>query len=1194
MNIHRRLFYFTRGSRLALAGSLLAAFCSALLVIAWAGLLSRILARVVLDGQPLSGVMGWMWALLGVILLRALLALGGEIAAGDVAARGKSALRERLVAHLCALGPRFTRGERTGELAAVITDGVEALGAYYAQYLPQLVLGVVIPLAFLIVVFSVDPLTGVVLLITAPLLPFFLWLTGKETQRKTRSQWEKMSRLSAHFLDSLQGLTTLKIFGRSRSRIREIQLTSAQYRDATLDVMRWGFLSAMTLELVASIATAVVAVEVGLRLLYFQMDFAPAFFLLILTPEFFLPLRNLGTRFHAGATGTAAAKRAFAILDVPSPPLPMEEAVRFDVGTEPFRLESLALEEVGFKYPSGDFWALRKVNLSLRAGEHIALVGYSGAGKSSLADLLLRFSEPTTGRILANGISLNRLDPDMWRSCIAWMPPRPYIFHDSVAANIRLANPKATGRDVAAAARQACLHDFIHSLSDGYDSIIGEGGARLSDGQAQRLALARVILKDAPLLLLDEPTSYLDAATEQSLSESLARFAADRMTITMAHRMRTVQRADRIYFFQNGRIIDEGTHPALMRRNGAYAAFVRAFDSRPAARAEPAADGRERTAIQPPMPEEGSPVTPFRDAQAVGVVRRLISFTRPSLGWIALAVVLGALTVGSNASLMGLSAYLLSAAAMHPSIAELEVAIVGVRFFGISRGIFRYLERLVTHRVNLEILSQLRVWSFRTLEPLAPARLIPFRTGDLLHRVVADINVLENFFARVIAPPAVALVVGIGMGFIVYGFSPTLGLAFLAAWILPAIAAPAVLFVMGRKPGAEVGSRYAELRIGLVDGVQGMADIMAFGRVRDRLMEIAFANRRFAQAQRRLNLVGGVQSSLAVLFANLALWAMLYASIPLVGAGLLAGIALAALALAVSASWEAVLPVFSAAQALVTCWPAAQRLFSLADVVPEVMDPPIPARIPARYGLSVRHLRFTYPGGDRPALDGVSFDLPEGGRLAVVGPSGSGKSTLARLLLRLWEYAEGTIELGGRDLRQWAQEDVRRRFGFVSPHGYFFHGTIMENLRLARPEAAREEIFRAARTAGIHAAISRLPDGYETCLGEQGARLSSGERQRLAIARALLANAPILILDEPTAHLDAPTEKKILEGLFDRLHGRTVLHITHRLVALESFDEILVLEQGRIVARGGHADLIKRDGWYRRLANIQHRARPNA
>jgi len=587
MNLDPRLWREARAVRGWLALTVALGWAAGAAMALWARGLSRVISRVFLDGRSLHEVGSLLFVLLGIALARAAFTWAGEVAAHRVAGQVKRDVRERFLSRVMALGPAYARGERTGELTNTAVEGVESLDAYFSQYLPQVALTALVPLTFLLLVFPLDALSGVVLLLTAPIIPVFMILIGSLADALSRRQWQSLSRMSAHFLDALQGLTTLKLFGRAKEQVQVIAQISDQFRRTTLGVLRVAFLSALVQELVATLSTAIVAVEIGLRLLYGRLSFEQALFVLILAPEFYLPLRQLGVRFHASVSGVTAARRIFEVLGeatdggrqtTDSRPRITDAGRRTAVGCVP---SAVRFENVSYSYANAAQEqearsALKGVSFAIEPGQRVALVGPSGAGKSTVAQLLLRFIEPDGGLITVNGLPLHDIPAEAWRRQVAWVSQNPYLFNTTVAENIRLARPEAGTQAIIRAAQEAHAHEFIQALPQGYDTVIGERGARLSGGQAQRIALARAFLRDAPLLILDEATSNLDPETEDWIRASTERLMRERMTLVIAHRLNTVYRADQIVVLEGGRVVETGTHTSLLETRGLYWRLVKA------------------------------------------------------------------------------------------------------------------------------------------------------------------------------------------------------------------------------------------------------------------------------------------------------------------------------------------------------------------------------------------------------------------------------------------------------------------------------------------------------------------------------------------------------------------------------------------------------------------------------------------
>jgi ATP-binding cassette, subfamily C, bacterial CydD len=602
MNKSSRILLQVPGTIWYLAAAILLGSISGGFIVTQAYFLSYIINEVFLKASALQQVWHFMLILLVLILARVLLAWSNAILTNQIAGYVKLSLRSRILRRLFALGPTFIQGERSGELISTTIEGVESLDPYVSQYLPQVFLSIIVPAIILIVVFSVDVPSGIILLILAPLLPFMMALVGIMAGADTKRRWQALRLMSAHFLDVLQGLTTLKLFGRSETEEQQVREVSERFRRTTMSTLRIAFFSSFTLEEAATLSTAVIAVEIGLRLLVGQMAFQPALFVLLVAPEFFQPLRQLGAKYHAGMNGSVALGRIHEILDTP---LPQQRSLahpsfsfhpagsRSDSHNLPILAgqidaeqvtdnHSLASEGICFTHVDytydGQRPALHDVSFSIQTGQKVALVGPSGAGKSTIAHLLLRFIAANSGTIISNGTPLEQIPVAEWRKQIGWVPQHPYLFHATVAENIRLGSPEASMEAVIEAAKLAHAHAFIAALPQQYETRIGERASRLSGGEAQRISLARAFLKDAPLLILDEATSYLDPAYEAQIMDAMTRLMRGRTVLILAHRLSTVYDADQIIVLEKGRVVEVGIHSVLLKRPGLYRQLIHAHE----------------------------------------------------------------------------------------------------------------------------------------------------------------------------------------------------------------------------------------------------------------------------------------------------------------------------------------------------------------------------------------------------------------------------------------------------------------------------------------------------------------------------------------------------------------------------------------------------------------------------------------
>jgi thiol reductant ABC exporter CydD subunit len=534
-----RLSLYARSTRPFIAAATGLGLLSALLIIAQAWLLADVIAGA-FHGRDLSGLGAALGVLVGVVMARALVAWGMELAAIRSATRAKRQLRSALLRHLAALGPARVGEERTGEIATLATRGIDALDSYFSLHLPQLILAVIVPIAVVAVILSHDWISAAIIVVTLPLVPVFMALVGAATRERTETQLRALQRLAGHFLDVVCGLSTLKIFGRAKPQVEVIREISERQRQTAMATLRVTFLSSLILELLATISVALVAVAVGLRLLNGDLGLQTALLVLLLAPEAYLPLRQLGANYHASAEGMSAAEQVFELLETPLPPAGRRTDIP-DPAANPISVEGLTVEYPGRARP-----ALRDITLEVAPGEVVAVTGPSGSGKSTLLSVLLGFLAPAQGSVRIGGTDLFELDPQRWRERVSWLPQRPHLFAASIADNIRLGRLQASDEQVSDAVAAAGLEPVVARLADGLQARLGEGGKGISAGERQRVALARAFLRDAPLLLLDEPTAGLDGATEEEVLRAIRRLVQGRTVILVAHRPALAAMADRV------------------------------------------------------------------------------------------------------------------------------------------------------------------------------------------------------------------------------------------------------------------------------------------------------------------------------------------------------------------------------------------------------------------------------------------------------------------------------------------------------------------------------------------------------------------------------------------------------------------------------------------------------------------------
>ena len=1204
MYLDPRLVALTRGVRLRI---LLAALVGLLAVVAGVARLAVagvVIVKVIHEGASFSSLYVPLLAMAGLVVLRGGLQYLQDVISHHTASIVKIQLRKHLYEHCLALGPGYFDRSRTGDITLSLADGVERLEAFFGRYLPQLFVAAVAPILIFVFMVVLDLRTGLVFLgfaAFALIVPQLFLRWNRDSSMARRNAY---GTLGADFLDSVQGLATLKAFGQGRARGRLLAQRARHLYRSTMGVLAANSATSSVTILGISAGAAVALAWGAVRVESGELGLRPLLIVLMLGVEIFRPLRELVQLYHEGMMAMSAAQGIYTVLDAPvevaEPARPAGgDGISPDVALRP----EVGFEGVSFGYHGGQRPALRDVSFTLRSGETLGVVGPSGAGKTTLVWLLLRFYDPQQGRILLGGHDLRDLPLDVVRRQVAVVTQDTYLFHGTVADNLRFGRPDASREELENAARAANAHDFIMALPHGYDSVVGERALRLSGGQKQRIAIARALLKDAPVLVLDEALSSVDAENEAVIQEALDRLMKGRTTLVIAHRLSSVVGADRIIVLDNGGLVESGSHDELVRAGGVYSRLmadqqeapdrdvvVATLPSAPSEGNPPAAEGEEKGSASSPHTRQGTAAPPHPGAPPgiLAVWARLLALVRPWRGQLALTFLLGLAHHGSIIGIGVISALLVGQVITGGDLAPL-LLLLGV--FVPLAAFFTWAESWMAHDLAYRLLAEMRIDLYAVLDPLAPAYMVRRRSGDLVSIVGSDIETIEFFFAHTITPAFVALLI------------PAAVLATLAiiAWpvalaISPFLLAVAVSPFLAQKRserlGHEVRHGIGEVHAHMVDSIQGLREISAFGRGPARTGEMVTNGWRFAHHQLRLLKERAFQSGFIEAMTALGGLSVLTMGVWLLTRG---DISRPQLILAAVLSLAAFAPVADIARTmkqLMETLAAARRVFAVHDEPVPVRDGPgvaVDRAIPMDGAPSIgfERVSFSYGPGEAQALGDVTFTVDPGHTVALVGRSGTGKSTCANLLMRFWDPEAGAILLGGHDLREFGLDELRQQIALVSQDTYLFNASIMENLRLGKQEATDTEIEEAARRANAHEFIAAFPEGYDTMVGERGMQVSGGQRQRISIARALLKNAPVLILDEATSHLDAVNERQVRQALKRLMEGRTTLVIAHRLSTIRDADRIVVLDEGRLAEEGTHQDLLARHGLYSQLVSTQ-------